>query len=65
MRTDTLRPGPRREGARRRWSNDYAARRLVYPQSTLGSLELQRRFQWRHDSDGLSIVVHNSRRRLT
>jgi hypothetical protein len=40
--------------------NDYAARRLIYPQNKLCTPELQRRFQWHHDSDGLSIVLHNS-----
>jgi hypothetical protein len=44
--------------------NDYAGRRLVYPQGRLGTPELQHRFQWLYDSDGLSIVLHNSRRRL-
>jgi hypothetical protein len=42
--------------------NDYAGRRLVYPQGRLGTPELQHRFQWLYDSDGLSIVLHNSRR---
>lgn len=42
--------------------NDYAARRPIYPQNRLGTPELQRRFQWHYDSDGLSIVLHNSRR---
>jgi hypothetical protein len=42
--------------------NDYASRRLVHPVNRLGTPELQRRFQWRYDRDGLSIVLHNARR---
>jgi hypothetical protein len=42
--------------------DDYASRRLVHPVNRLATPELQRRFQWRYDRDGLSIVLYNARR---
>jgi len=45
--------------------NDYAERGHVHPVNRLATPELQRRFQWHHDSDGLSIVLHNSRKEPT
>ena len=42
--------------------NDYASRRHVHPVNRLTTPELQRRFRWHHDSDGLSIVLYNTRR---
>jgi hypothetical protein len=42
--------------------NDYASRRLVNPVNRLATPELQRRFRWHYDSNGLSIVLHNALR---
>jgi hypothetical protein len=42
--------------------NDYASRRHVHPVNRLATPELHRRFRWHHDSNGLSIVLHNSSR---
>ena len=42
--------------------NDYASRRLVHPVNRLATPELQRRFRWKYDCDGLSIVLHNARK---
>jgi hypothetical protein len=42
--------------------DDYALRRLIHPVNRLATPELQGRFRWHYDSNGLSIVLQNARR---
>jgi hypothetical protein len=63
-------------GRGRKWDERYQAdlrcdaparrrlcsRRLVHPVNRIETPELQGRFRWHYDSNGLSIVLHNARR---
>ena len=55
---DERHPTDLRRGARR--VNDNASRRLVHPVNRLTTPQLQNRFRWHHDNNGLSIVLHNT-----